>query len=80
MTIRVILLVLVASPLANCLISLEDVGDIISFAHEVVIDVLQAWKLVKPFVEGEGPQHIDLPIIKSKEKLILSRIALVTDK
>ncbi|XP_054288862.1 uncharacterized protein LOC129004333 isoform X1 [Macrosteles quadrilineatus] len=80
MTIRVILLVLVASPLANCLISLEDVGDIISFAHEVVIDVLQAWKLVKPFVEGEGPQHIDLPIIKSKEKQILSRIALVTDK
>jgi len=60
--------------------SLSDVGDVITFAHEVVIDVLQAWKLVKPFVEGEGPEHIDLPIIKDKEKKILSRIALVTNK
>lgn len=74
---RVILLVLLAAPLANSLISLSDVGDVISFTHEVVIDVLQAWKLVSPLLEGEGPEHIDLPIIKNKEKKLLSKIAQV---
>lgn len=74
---RVILLVLLAAPYANSLISLSDVGDIISFTHEVVIDVLQAWKLVSPLLEGEGPEHIDLPIIKNKEKKLLSKIAQV---
>ncbi|KAG8292095.1 hypothetical protein J6590_047994 [Homalodisca vitripennis] len=73
-----VLLILVGIPVSNCLISLSDVGDIISFAHEVVIDVLQAWKLVKPFVEGEGPEHIDLPILKDKEKKLLSKISQVS--
>uniref|UniRef100_A0A1B6ENR6 Uncharacterized protein n=1 Tax=Cuerna arida TaxID=1464854 RepID=A0A1B6ENR6_9HEMI len=78
MKFAVILFILVGIPFSNSLISLSDVGDIISFVHEVVIDVLQAWKLVKPFVEGEGPEHIDLPILKDKEKKLLSKISQVS--
>lgn len=77
MDYSVIFLVLVISPYSNSLLSLSDVGDIITTTHEIIIDVLQAWKLVSPLLEGEGPESIDLPIIKNKEKKLLSKISQV---
>lgn len=68
------------TPYTGGVLSLEDVADIISFTHEVAMDVMRAWKVIGPLVEGDGPQHVDLPFVNAKEKKLLSNIATVSRK
>lgn len=80
MNIRVFVVVLVLIPYANSLLSLTDIGDIISFSHEVVLDVFRTWKVIGPLIQGDGPEHVDIPYINDKEKKLLTKISGVTRK
>lgn len=80
MNFRVLVIVLVLTPYSNSLLSLEDVGDIISFTHEVVLDVFKTWKVISPLIQGDGPEHVDIPYVNDKEKKLLTKIAGVTRK
>lgn len=70
------MLIVLSSQAVHSLVSLSDIGDVISFTHEVVIDVLKTWHVVSPIVQG--PNTLDIPLLKDKEKRLLSKISDVT--
>uniref|UniRef100_A0A1B6D7N1 Uncharacterized protein n=1 Tax=Clastoptera arizonana TaxID=38151 RepID=A0A1B6D7N1_9HEMI len=75
--LRIIIFVVINAQV-NCMVSLSDIGDVISFTHEVVSDVLKTWEVLSPIVQG--PDRIDLPLLKDKEKRLLTRISDVSRK
>ena len=73
--VSIFLLILFACG-SNGLVSLSDVGDIVHFTHEVVIDVFKAWNLVNP--ARKDPQYIEIPFLKDREKKLMRKIGEVT--
>lgn len=56
-------------------VSLSDVADVFDFTREVVHDILKAWDIVGPQVMED---KITPPILKSKEKKVISRMMSIT--